>query len=90
MEFVTVVGGVVVLFGIWKVHLALTEIAETIKVQRNPTLRYSIYQDRKGEWRWRATARNGEIIGVSAEGYTRKSSCQHSINLMQGTQESKK
>jgi len=31
-----------------------------------------IYKDRKGEWRWRAIARNGRIIADCGEGYKRK------------------
>lgn len=27
------------------------------------------YQDSKNEWRWRVVAPNGEVIGVSSEGY---------------------
>lgn len=30
-----------------------------------------IYQDRKGEWRWRVT-RGGNIVATCHEGYTRK------------------
>jgi hypothetical protein len=35
-----------------------------------------IYKDRKGEWRWRAKAKNGRIVADSAEGYTRKHGCE--------------
>ena len=34
--------------------------------------KFQIYQDRKGEYRWRLRARNGEIIADSNEGYSRK------------------
>lgn len=30
---------------------------------------FKIYQDRKGEFRWRLVAKNGRIIADSAEGY---------------------
>ncbi len=30
------------------------------------------YKDKKKEWRWRVTARNGNIIADSGEGYKRK------------------
>ena len=30
------------------------------------------YEDKKGEWRWRKKASNGEIIGASSEGYVNK------------------
>lgn len=31
-----------------------------------------IYRDRRGEWRWRLTARNGRVIADGGEGYARK------------------
>jgi len=61
------------------------EIAQLIEVDRNPTLRYELYKDARKEWRWKSIARNGEVIGVSAEGYTTKRACQHSVRLHKGT-----
>jgi uncharacterized protein YegP (UPF0339 family) len=43
---------------------------------------FSIYKDRKGEYRWRFTASNGKIIADSGEGYKAKSDCEHCINLL--------
>ena len=37
--------------------------------------RWEIYEDGAGEWRWRRTAPNGQIVGASTEGYTNKSDC---------------
>lgn len=34
-----------------------------------------IYQDNKGEWRWRRTAPNGQIVGASTEGYKNRADC---------------
>ncbi len=39
-----------------------------------------IYQDKKGEWRWRRTASNGKIVGASSEGYSDKKSCEENAN----------
>jgi uncharacterized protein YegP (UPF0339 family) len=44
--------------------------------------KFQIYQDRKGEYRWRLRARNGEIIADSNEGYGSKASCEHGIDLV--------
>lgn len=33
--------------------------------------RFEVYQDRRGEWRWRLRARNGRII-AQGEGHTRE------------------
>ena len=38
------------------------------------------YEDKKGEWRWRKTHKNGEIIGASSEGYVNKKDCQANAN----------
>ena len=36
----------------------------------------AIYRDRDGEWRWRRTAPNGNIIADSAEGYNNRAFCE--------------
>ena len=43
---------------------------------------FQMYQDNKGEWRWRLKAANHETIAISSEGYVRKSSCEHAISLV--------
>ena len=40
--------------------------------------KFELYQDKAGEYRFRLTARNGEIIAVS-EGYKAKASCENGI-----------
>nr|WP_162792805.1 DUF1508 domain-containing protein [Sulfitobacter sp. DFL14] len=37
--------------------------------------KWKIEKDRAGEWRWNRTARNGQIVGASTEGYVNKSDC---------------
>ncbi len=45
-----------------------------------------VYQDRRGEWRWRAKARNGQIVADCAEGYKRRRDAVKSArNLFAGT-----
>jgi uncharacterized protein YegP (UPF0339 family) len=36
---------------------------------------WTFYTDAKGEWRWRRTAPNGEIVGASTEGYVNRVDC---------------
>jgi uncharacterized protein YegP (UPF0339 family) len=36
------------------------------------TDRFEVYQDKKGEWRWRRFAQNGKQVGRSSEGYKAK------------------
>lgn len=35
-------------------------------------MKFHIYRDARGEWRWRLKARNGRIVADSGEGYVRK------------------
>jgi len=37
---------------------------------------WKIYKDNAGEYRWRRTAANGEIVGASVEGYKLKMHCE--------------
>lgn len=43
---------------------------------------FEIYEDQKGEYRWRFRANNGEIIADSGEGYRDKGDCEHGIDLI--------
>lgn len=49
---------------------------EGYKTEVNP--KFEIYNDKKGEFRFRLKARNGEIIAVS-EGYVAKAGCMNGI-----------
>jgi len=44
--------------------------------------KFEIYQDGKGEYRWRLKADNHETIADSAEGYSSKDSCEHGLELV--------
>ncbi len=44
---------------------------------QNP--KFQIFKDRKGEFRFRLKAKNGEIILASSEGYVTKQGCQRGI-----------
>ncbi len=48
-------------------------------------MKFEIYKDKAGEWRWRLRSRNHEIIAVSSESYKRKETALASIDLVQGT-----
>jgi uncharacterized protein len=39
-----------------------------------------IYKDKRGEFRWRRTSKNGEIVGASSEGYKAKKDCEANAN----------
>ena len=38
-------------------------------------MKIQIFKDKKGEWRWTMTARNGRKLATSGEGYKNKSHC---------------
>ena len=37
--------------------------------------KWDFYKDDIGEWRWKRTAPNGEIVGASSEGYVNRQDC---------------
>lgn len=41
--------------------------------------KFEMYEDKKGEWRWRLKASNGEPLAISEEGFSSKTSCKNSI-----------
>ncbi len=52
------------------------QTVENFEKVTNP--KFEMYTDKKGEYRFRLKARNGEIIGIS-EGYAAKASCKNGI-----------
>jgi uncharacterized protein len=51
--------------------------------------RFEVYQDKRGEWRWRRiAASNGKIVGAATEGYKAKSDAE--ANMKRGAKPSDK
>ena len=44
--------------------------------------KFEVYQDKRGEWRWRRKASNGKIVGAASEGY--KSKADAEANMKRG------
>jgi len=42
--------------------------------------KFEVYQDKRGEWRWRRKASNGQIVGASSEGYKSKADAEANMN----------
>lgn len=38
-------------------------------------MKFTVYQDSNGGWRWRLRAKNGRIVADSAEGYRSRRHC---------------
>lgn len=45
-------------------------------------MRYKVYKDNKGEWRWRLLASNNRVLADSGEGYKNKQDCLQAIELV--------
>jgi uncharacterized protein YegP (UPF0339 family) len=47
-------------------------------------MKFHIYKDYKGEWRWRLKAANGRVLADSGESYTTKQACHEGVELVRG------
>lgn len=45
-------------------------------------MRFELYRDAPGHWRWRLRAQNGNVLADSSEGYARREDCEHGIALV--------
>jgi uncharacterized protein YegP (UPF0339 family) len=45
-------------------------------------MRFEMYRDSTGEWRWRLRHQNGQVMAESGEGYKRREDCEHGIGLV--------
>lgn len=45
-------------------------------------MKFYVYKDKAGEWRWRLEAGNNQVIAVSGEGYRDKRECHSGIGLV--------
>ncbi len=43
-------------------------------------MKFYIYKDRAGEWRWRLKARNGRIVADSGEGYKTRAGARAAVD----------
>ena len=48
-------------------------------------MRFELYRDAAGAWRWRLRVQNGNVIADSAEGYVRREDCEHGIELVRSS-----
>jgi uncharacterized protein YegP (UPF0339 family) len=47
-------------------------------------LRFFVYRDENGDWRWTLVAVNGEALAVSSESYKNRADLDHAIDLIRG------
>jgi uncharacterized protein YegP (UPF0339 family) len=48
-------------------------------------MKYYMYTDTQGYWRWELLAANNRTIAVSSESYYNEQDCRHSIDLVKGS-----
>ena len=48
-------------------------------------MKFHVYKDSSGEWRWRLRAANGNVLADSGEGYSSKQDCKAGIALIKGS-----
>jgi uncharacterized protein YegP (UPF0339 family) len=60
-----------------QVHRTNSEVARS----QTEGAKFQIFEDQKGEYRWRLLAANNEVIAASVEGYKSKSACIDGIKL---------
>lgn len=46
------------------------------------TLRFELYKDSRGAFRWRLKSGNGRVVATSSEGYATRANCRSSIDLV--------
>lgn len=59
--------------------------AVSIELRYTPKSRkatFTIYKDKKGEFRWRLKTKNGRIVAESGEGYKRMQGCLRGIQAV--------
>ena len=48
-------------------------------------MKIALYEDTRGEWRWRMRASNGRIVASGGEGFSSKSACLDSVTNVWNT-----
>jgi uncharacterized protein YegP (UPF0339 family) len=48
-------------------------------------MKYQLYKDSTGQWRWKLLATNNRKIADSGESYVNKQDCLAAINLVKGS-----
>ena len=62
--------------------LGLLTLGGAAAAAQGSGLKFEIYKDSKGGFRWRLKASNGRVIGSSGEAYKAKADCRNGIELI--------
>lgn len=63
--------------------LALGATANAVRAQDRAALKFELYKDAKGQYRWRLKSANGQVLATGGQGYQAKADCKHSIQVVQ-------
>jgi uncharacterized protein len=64
-------------------------VATGTKRRARPEMQFTVFQDAKGQWRWRLTSANRKTIASSGEGYLTKADCLAAIQLVKASGDAK-
>ena len=48
-------------------------------------MRFEVFKDGIGQWRWRLRAQNGNVIADSGEGYRHREDCERGVALVKSS-----
>ena len=52
------------------------------QTEEDDPMRFELYRDAGGEWRWRLRTQNGNVVADSAEGYRHREDCERGIEII--------
>lgn len=58
-----------------------------VPLARGAVMKFEVYKDRRGEFRWRLKHSNGNILATSSEGYKAKASAMRCIENVQSSKD---
>lgn len=65
------------------ISLTSTEVRAQGKKDDTSMLKFELYQDKAGEFRWRLKAKNGAILATGGQGYKAKADAKNGIEVVQ-------
>lgn len=46
-------------------------------------MRFEVYEDKRGQWRWRLRAANGKLLASPGQGFASRQACEKSVSTIQ-------
>jgi uncharacterized protein YegP (UPF0339 family) len=71
------------------VIVALTQPPAELAAQVKDGLKFEVYKDTAGEFRWRLVATDGKVLATAGQGYQAKASAVSGVKLIQGEADGK-